>query len=484
MAALTGRRPPPGPRPTGRGARRGTATSSSGRPVPGGPVRGGHRRRPARRRAAARLRRGVAAPRPRPRRPGARRHAAAPAAARPLAASPTTPWSTRCGAPSGPSCSPAPAWWRTARSRACTRWPPPASLGVLNTWGAKGVFDWRSRHHLATAGLQEHDFALAGLGDADLIVATGVDPDEAPLRPVGRPGAGGRGAARRPRPAGGAGGARRPPRSRCRRCGPSWPGSRRRDGRAASTPLGPVARHPPLRPGARRRGPRRRRPGRAPATGSPARSPPPTWAASTCRPPSGRRGSPWPARSWPACARRTGRSSPWWTGRVPGGRRDRPRRCWRRRLGSASPVPLAVWDPDGRAAQRRRPPRPAAGGRRRREPPSRSSSPPTRPSSTAWSTPPARSWPGVGSTRRVTPATRGPGPPARVRDTRVTHGVAGGSLRAGGPPRSRPVDGVPGHRHPPASRRSPSSGSSCSPGRRTPRRCGPGRCARPRPRPG
>jgi len=55
-----------------------------------------------------------------------------------------------------------------------------ASLGVLNTWGAKGVFDWRSRHHLATAGLQEHDFALAGLGDADLIVATGIDPDEAP----------------------------------------------------------------------------------------------------------------------------------------------------------------------------------------------------------------------------------------------------------------------------------------------------------------
>jgi thiamine pyrophosphate-dependent acetolactate synthase large subunit-like protein len=56
------------------------------------------------------------------------------------------------------------------------------SLGVLNTWGAKGVFDWRSRHHLATAGLQERDFALAGLGDADLILAAGVDPDEAPPR--------------------------------------------------------------------------------------------------------------------------------------------------------------------------------------------------------------------------------------------------------------------------------------------------------------
>ncbi|HEX6570238.1 MAG TPA: hypothetical protein VF015_13780 [Acidimicrobiales bacterium] len=55
-----------------------------------------------------------------------------------------------------------------------------ANLGVLNTWGAKGVFDWRSRHHLATAGLQARDFELGGLADADLIVATGVDPAEAP----------------------------------------------------------------------------------------------------------------------------------------------------------------------------------------------------------------------------------------------------------------------------------------------------------------
>jgi acetolactate synthase-1/2/3 large subunit len=53
-------------------------------------------------------------------------------------------------------------------------------LGVLNTWGAKGVFDWRSRHHWATVGLQADDFRLGGLGSADLIVATGVDPDEAP----------------------------------------------------------------------------------------------------------------------------------------------------------------------------------------------------------------------------------------------------------------------------------------------------------------
>jgi hypothetical protein len=52
--------------------------------------------------------------------------------------------------------------------------------GVLNTWGAKGVFHWQSRHHWATIGLQEQDFALGGLADAGLIVATGVDDRESP----------------------------------------------------------------------------------------------------------------------------------------------------------------------------------------------------------------------------------------------------------------------------------------------------------------
>jgi hypothetical protein len=55
-----------------------------------------------------------------------------------------------------------------------------AGIGVLNTWGAKGVFDWRSRHHLATIGLQADDFVLSGLDRADLIVATGLDPHESP----------------------------------------------------------------------------------------------------------------------------------------------------------------------------------------------------------------------------------------------------------------------------------------------------------------
>jgi hypothetical protein len=52
------------------------------------------------------------------------------------------------------------------------------SLGVVNTFSAKGVFDWRSRHHFATAGLQSRDFSLSGLADADLIVTTGVDADD------------------------------------------------------------------------------------------------------------------------------------------------------------------------------------------------------------------------------------------------------------------------------------------------------------------
>ncbi len=55
-----------------------------------------------------------------------------------------------------------------------------AGVGVLNTWGAKGVFDWRSRHHLATVGLQADDYVLSELDRADLIIATGLDPAESP----------------------------------------------------------------------------------------------------------------------------------------------------------------------------------------------------------------------------------------------------------------------------------------------------------------
>lgn len=54
-----------------------------------------------------------------------------------------------------------------------------ADLGVVNTWGAKGVFDWRSRHHLATVGLQANDAELAGAHECDLLICTGVDAGEA-----------------------------------------------------------------------------------------------------------------------------------------------------------------------------------------------------------------------------------------------------------------------------------------------------------------
>ena len=55
-------------------------------------------------------------------------------------------------------------------------------LGVLNTWGAKGVFHWRSRHHWATVGLQQLDFDLGGLPHADVVLAVGLDEAEAPRR--------------------------------------------------------------------------------------------------------------------------------------------------------------------------------------------------------------------------------------------------------------------------------------------------------------
>ncbi len=55
-----------------------------------------------------------------------------------------------------------------------------ARLGVVNTWGAKGVFPWDSPHHLGTAGLQALDFELLGFAGASLIVTTGIDRDESP----------------------------------------------------------------------------------------------------------------------------------------------------------------------------------------------------------------------------------------------------------------------------------------------------------------
>ena len=55
--------------------------------------------------------------------------------------------------------------------------------GVVNTWGAKGVFPWDSPYHFGTAGLQARDFELAGLGEVDVLVTSGLDPAEVTSRP-------------------------------------------------------------------------------------------------------------------------------------------------------------------------------------------------------------------------------------------------------------------------------------------------------------
>lgn len=58
-----------------------------------------------------------------------------------------------------------------------------AGCGVVNTWGAKGVFVWDDPRHFGTAGLQARDFELAGLGDVDVLVTSGLDDDEVTSRP-------------------------------------------------------------------------------------------------------------------------------------------------------------------------------------------------------------------------------------------------------------------------------------------------------------
>jgi hypothetical protein len=55
-----------------------------------------------------------------------------------------------------------------------------ANVGVANTWGAKGVFNWDSPHHLGTCGLQAHDFELLGFAELDLLWVVGLDPEESP----------------------------------------------------------------------------------------------------------------------------------------------------------------------------------------------------------------------------------------------------------------------------------------------------------------
>ena len=58
-------------------------------------------------------------------------------------------------------------------------------IGIVNTWGAKGVERWDSPFHFGTAGLQARDFELAGLDSADVVVTSGLDADESPVEALG-----------------------------------------------------------------------------------------------------------------------------------------------------------------------------------------------------------------------------------------------------------------------------------------------------------
>lgn len=58
-----------------------------------------------------------------------------------------------------------------------------AGCGVVNTWGAKGVFVWDDPRHFGTAGLQARDFELAGLADVEVLVTSGLDPAEVTSAP-------------------------------------------------------------------------------------------------------------------------------------------------------------------------------------------------------------------------------------------------------------------------------------------------------------
>lgn len=60
-----------------------------------------------------------------------------------------------------------------------------AGVGIVNTFGAKGVFRWDSPFHFGTVGLQERDLELAGITGADVVIVAGLDTDEIPLDALG-----------------------------------------------------------------------------------------------------------------------------------------------------------------------------------------------------------------------------------------------------------------------------------------------------------
>lgn len=58
-------------------------------------------------------------------------------------------------------------------------------VGVLNTYGAKGLFRWDDPAHLGTIGLQARDVELAGVLDAEVVLAVGLDERELGVEALG-----------------------------------------------------------------------------------------------------------------------------------------------------------------------------------------------------------------------------------------------------------------------------------------------------------
>jgi thiamine pyrophosphate-dependent acetolactate synthase large subunit-like protein len=58
-------------------------------------------------------------------------------------------------------------------------------VGVLNTWGAKGLFRWDDPAHRGTIGLQARDVERAGILGAGIVLVVGLDERELPLELLG-----------------------------------------------------------------------------------------------------------------------------------------------------------------------------------------------------------------------------------------------------------------------------------------------------------
>jgi hypothetical protein len=74
---------------------------------------------------------------------------------------------------------------RSGNSEAARRFATSVGAPLVASVGAKGVVRWDSPFDGGTVGLQEHDLSLAGVTGADVVIASGIDPDETPLDALG-----------------------------------------------------------------------------------------------------------------------------------------------------------------------------------------------------------------------------------------------------------------------------------------------------------